>query len=202
MAHLADGDRTAFDGMYRVLWPVISAFCSKTLPLADALDAAQSVLLKVFEQAPCFHRDKDALTWIFAIALWEVRTVRRRYTRSRLIAWTENDAELTETTAEDPVERPDLVADDDPQSFQCSPESLLIEREIIEAALAVLRNLSDADRATLDATLNDQSPTVAGSTFRKRKQRARHRFRQAWLRAYGTWPLSLIKPANDPKSSE
>ena len=164
MARLADGDRAAFDGVYSVLWPVVSAFCAKALPPTDAEDAAQAVLLKVFEHAPSFDRNRDALTWALAIAVWETRTIRQRYARSKT---TESD-------------------DYDPESPQQSPEGLIVERQVLEAAQAAMGLLSASDQETLMATFNEESSdAVSGATFRKRRQRALFRLKEAWRSIYG-----------------
>lgn len=164
MTQLADGDRTAFDGFYAALWPLVSAFCAKTLPPADAEDAAQVALLKVFEQATNFDRDKDAVSWAFAIASWEVRTIRQHHARSH-------------TTQSD---------DADGIFAEKSPEGLLAEREIVEVARSVLGTLSESDQATLIATFNEDSTgSASGPALRKRRQRALFRLKQAWRSIYG-----------------
>ncbi len=116
MVRLADGDRTAFDEVYCVLWPIISTFCNRTLSRADAEDAAQQALVKVFDQASRFERDRDAVTWALSIAIWEIRTIRKRHLRSKT-----SDLDHFEFAS---------AAD--------SPEMLTAERQITDAALAAL----------------------------------------------------------------
>jgi DNA-directed RNA polymerase specialized sigma24 family protein len=163
MARLADGDRSVIDEVYTALWPIISEFCSKTLSYADAQDAAQQTLLKLFDQAANFDRDRDAVTWALSIAVWEARTIRKRHARSR----TSDAGDL------------ELLSGSD------SPEMLTAERQMTDAALAVLGELSPADQETLMATIHDETPDgVGGATFRKRRERALARLKVAWRRVY------------------
>lgn len=168
MRRLADGDRAAFEPVYAALWPAIRAFCRRMLGGdADAEDAAQQALLKVFDRASSFDPDADALTWALAIAAWECRTARRRRTRSR----------------EAPDEHLPSVAADSP-----TPEDAAIARDLDDAAREVLGTLAEADRETLRATLleGDRDPSISGAAFRKRRERAFARLREAWRRIYGT----------------
>jgi RNA polymerase sigma-70 factor (ECF subfamily) len=163
MGRLADGDRSVFDEVYSALWPIISLFCAKTLGQADAEDAAQQALLKMFDQAANFDRERDVVTWALSIAVWEVRTIRKHHARSRT-----SDHGECETAA--PLE---------------SPEALTAERQLADAALAVLGQLSAADQETLMATIHDEHPSgVEAATFRKRRERALARLKVAWRRVY------------------
>lgn len=168
MRRLADGDRAAFEPVYAALWPAIGAFCRRMLRDGpDAEDAAQQALLKVFDRASTFEPEADALTWALAIAAWECRTVRRRRSRSR----------------EAPDEHATAVAADAP-----TPEDAVIARELEDAAREVLGTLSETDRATLLSTVLERGgdPSVSGAAFRKRRERAWARLREAWRRIYGT----------------
>lgn len=165
MARLADGDRSVFDAVYAELWPILSAFCGKALGAADAEDAAQQALLKVFDRAGTFERGRDALTWALSIAVWEIRTIRKRHARSR-------------TSTLEEHQHPS-IAD--------NPEGLAAERQIVQAARQVLGQLSDVDQQTLLATFNEESTdAVAGATLRKRRERALSRLKQAWSRIYAS----------------
>lgn len=164
MIRLADGDRAVFDEVYAALWPVMTAFCSKMLSGSDAEDAAQQALLKVFSRASTFDRAGDAFTWALAIATWEVRTVQKQMTRSRTTFVDKHDAE-------DPAE---------------SAEALLAREQLVTAARHVLGTLSESDQQTLVATFSDETPaSVPGATFRKRRERALARLKEAWRRVYG-----------------
>jgi RNA polymerase sigma factor (sigma-70 family) len=168
MRRLADGDRAAFDPVYAALWPAISAFCSRMLGVhADAEDAAQQTLLKVFDRTSTFDPNRDALTWALAIAAWECRTLRRRAVRAREVSGEEGDSL--------PSEAP-------------SPEDRAIARDLEAALEVVLGTLSAQDRSTLHATLMERScdPAVPAATFRKRRERAFARLREVWRRVYGS----------------
>ena len=69
---------SVFDEVYAALWPVITAFCGKMLSGADAEDAAQQALLKVFSRASTFDRTGDAFTWAVTIATWKFGPFRNR----------------------------------------------------------------------------------------------------------------------------
>lgn len=164
MIQLADGDRSVFDEVYAALWPVVTSFCARMIPGADAEDAAQLALMKVFGRASNFDRSGDAFTWVLAIAAWEVRTVQRQVTRSRTTTMENHEVA-------DPAE---------------SAEAILAREELVAAARQALGGLSEADRETLLATFNDENPAgVGGATFRKRRERALARLKEAWRSVYG-----------------
>jgi RNA polymerase sigma factor (sigma-70 family) len=165
MSRLADGDRSVFDDVYTRLWPIVNSFCGKTLGAADAEDASQQALLKLFDRAAEFERDRDALTWALSIAVWEVKTIRKRHQRSK-----------TAALDEQPVQTADY-----------DPEGLNAERQIVQAAQQVLGQLSEQDQQTLLATFHEEIPeAVTGATFRKRRERALSRLRAAWSRIYAS----------------
>lgn len=165
MIRLADGDRSVFDEVYAALWLVITAFCGKMLPGADAEDATQQALLKVFSRASTFDRTGDAFTWAVTIASWEVRTIQKQVARARTTS-------LDSQEAADPAE---------------SVETILSHEQLVAAARQVLGTLSEMDRQTLVASFNDENPTsIPGATFRKRRERALARLREAWRRVYGS----------------
>jgi RNA polymerase sigma-70 factor (ECF subfamily) len=168
MRRLADGDRAAFDPVYAALWPAISAFCGRMLGVhADAEDAAQQTLLKIFNQTSTFDPSRDALTWALAIAAWECRTLRRRAVRAREVAGEEGDSL---------------------PSGAPSPEDGAIARDLTAALRVVLGTLSEQDRETLHGPrMEDRSPVpaVPAATFRKRRERAVARLREVWRRVYG-----------------
>jgi RNA polymerase sigma-70 factor (ECF subfamily) len=164
MIRLADGDRSVFGEVYAALWPVITSFCSKMLSGTDAEDATQQALLKLFGRASTFDRTGDGFTWAITIAAWEVRTVQKQMARSRTISVKSHDAA-------DPAD---------------SPEALLSRGQLATAARNVLGTLSESDQQTLTATFNDEtSSSVSGATFRKRRERALVRLKEAWRKVYG-----------------
>jgi RNA polymerase sigma-70 factor (ECF subfamily) len=167
LARLADGDRSVFPSVFATLWPVIHRFCARALGSeADADDAAQATMQKLFLQVGDYERDRSAAAWALTIAAWECRTIRRRTTRGRTL----------------PLD--DLSQPADPQA---SPEAALVIRDLEAAARAALEQLAPGDQATLKAVAGEISRgPEPGATFRKRKQRALSRLREAWTRMYGT----------------
>lgn len=163
MARLADGDRTVFGEVYGGLRPLLVALARKLLGSgADADDAAQQSLVKLFERAGDFDRDREVVSWAFAICAWECRTIRKRGQRRR-----------------------EIDLEGAPEEFASeTPESETIARDLEQAAAEILGTLPANDRETLRAVLEDVGP--AGATFRKRKERALARLRAAWRRVHGS----------------
>src|SRR5688572_27366891 len=84
LVRLADGDRSAFDPLFTRLWPLVSRFTERALSQGpEAPDAAQQALLNVFWRVSEFDPRRDGLSWIFGIASFECRTVRRKRQRRR-----------------------------------------------------------------------------------------------------------------------
>ena len=161
LVRLADGDRTAFDAVYAVAWPRVRALVRRMARDApDSEDIAQQAMIRVFERAHHFDPARGrALPWILGIAAWEVRTARRRHTRSR-------EAPLTS----EPIGRgPD-------------PHTRSEQAELLAHLEAAMGQLPPDDVATLLAAagLAERPDSVSPTTFRKRLQRARQRLRAAW----------------------
>lgn len=163
MARLAEGDRSVFTDVFHLLWPPIERLCRALLKNdADAADAAQEALQKVFERAADYDVSRPAMPWALAIAGWECRTLARKRTRRR------------ETSDEDR-----------PEPSTPGAEEQIVQRDLVDAALSALGQLSDADREALIATYWDAAASVAGATFRKRRERALERLRTSFRRIYG-----------------
>ena len=156
---LARGDRTAFDPLFRRTWPLVRGFAASSLPAAEAEDAAQESMLRIFSRASEFDPSRDALAWILGVSGWQIRTHRTRARRRR---------EESDGAAED---RPDRSA---------SPEEEAIGRDLAEALDRALAQLPPGDAATLLAYARGERPDVPGATFRKRVQRALGRLRARW----------------------
>jgi len=166
MVRLSDGDRTAMAALVQELWPVILSFAQRGLAqVEDAEDVAQEVFLKICARISDFDRQRDGLSWAFALASYEIMTVRRRDQRRR-----------DRVTDADPALG--SVADAAP-----SQEEAVIEAELNALVLAVAGSLSEADRATLGLVELEAGGTAQGATLRKRRQRALDRFR-AMFRSY------------------
>lgn len=163
MARLARGDRSVFSRVFELLWGPIHRLCVSLLHNeADAADAAQDAMHKILERASDYDPSRPAMPWAMAIAGWECRSLLRKRGRRR-----ETDAPAQDrATGED-------------------HERALIQRDLTQAALAALGELSDADRETLIATFWDETASVSGATLRKRRERAMERLRRTFRRIYG-----------------
>lgn len=168
MALLADGDRSAIEPLFRALWPVVHAYCQRALGHgADADDAAQQTMEKVFAEATRYDKERRALPWVVTIALWECRTIRRRVQRTRTVS---------------------LDGTADTSSSDRTPEESAIDRDLLDGAWAAFEHLSPADREVLRQTFEDDASStlaVSGATLRQRRERAMHRVREAWRKLYG-----------------
>lgn len=163
MARLAEGDRSVFSEVFQRIWPSALRLCvSLSGNEDDAADAAQQAMVKIFERASDYDKTRPALSWALAIAAWECRTVRRWRQRRR----------------EAPVEAVD-------RALGSGGESLLIERDLLQAARTALGELSEIDRETLLATFAEAQSSAQGATLRKRKERAIGRLRAKFRRLYG-----------------
>jgi RNA polymerase sigma-70 factor, ECF subfamily len=164
VARLADGDRSAFTPVFQRLWQPILRLCSSLLKNdADASDAAQEALEKILTRASDYDPSRPALPWALAIAGWECRTLLRKRLRRREIS-----NEVHEHA-----------------SGERGGEEELAQRDLVNAALAAMGELSQADRETLVATFWEEAASVQGATLRKRRERALGRLRKAMRKLYG-----------------
>lgn len=162
MARLAEGDRSAFEPVFSVLWPILRRFATRALPLAaEADDAAQSALLKIFARAAEFDSRRDALSWAVGIVAYECRTFRKSRSRRREQAMTG-------------------IPD---RADWRTPEDHAVEQNLVAAATEVLGALRVQDAETLLAAARGERE--ASATFRKRLERAIARFRNQWRARHG-----------------
>lgn len=160
MGRLARGDRAAFAVVFEALAPPVRRLCAKKLDnAADADDAAQAALIKLFERAPDYDPARDVVGWALSLAWWECRTVISARQRARSKAGGGVDAD-------------DLPAAHD-------LEARLLAHEADELLRAAIGELSPADTDALKRALQG-APLSAGE--RKRKQRALARLRALFLR--------------------
>jgi RNA polymerase sigma factor (sigma-70 family) len=153
MDRLADGDRAAFDPLYKALRPRAVRLARARLGDAHAEDVAQAVLLRVFSRASEFERGRAVLPWFYAIAANEVRAAARRHHPAG------SDA--------DPL-----------PSSSPNPESQLLQQEMHRALDRAIADLDDDAAQALTAMLEERPPRdVQPSTFRKRVSRAYSRLR-------------------------
>jgi RNA polymerase sigma-70 factor (ECF subfamily) len=174
MVRLADGDRSAFPPVYELLWPVLRALTARHLPAADAEDAAQEALLRIFRRASEFDPRRSALAWVLGIARFEIRTARKRRLRRReapMSVAAEGRGALGHTIPGAPAQE--------------HPEESLLERDMVRMMEETLGTLSPADLETLRLFRNGERAAVAAATFRKRVERALARLRAAWRLKHG-----------------
>ena len=165
MVLLANGDRRAFRPVFDALHPLVLRWCRHLLRNdADAEDATQLALQKLFFQVSSFDVRGDALGWALAVATAECRTLARKRTRRRETA----DIPLAALTVDGEAERS-------------------VAREEMRRALGeVLGTMKAEDVHTLLAWIEvEPRPEVPGPTFRKRLERAVRRMREAWRARYG-----------------
>src|SRR5258708_14686308 len=163
MARLADGERAAFTGVFRALWPSILRLCVSMLKNeADATDAAQGAMEKILSRASDYDRTRPALPWALGIGAWECRTLARQRFRRR-----------------------EVGADTAAAVTVSSSAGGVVQEDLTRAAITAMGQLSDADKETLLATVWDEAASVQGPTLRKRRERALERLRSTFRRIYG-----------------
>ena len=165
MAALAEGERGAFDAVYRTLWPVLTQLvATMSADRMMAEDIAQQAMLKMMAKVSTFDPSKDALAWSMTIAVNEYRSHRRKLGNrpARQVAAT------IEPINED------------------TPEAIATRENLTAAARAVLGQLRTQDREVLVAAIYEGlRPPLAGAAFRKRLQRALAHTRLIWKKRYG-----------------
>lgn len=148
------------------LWPAVMAFAKRTVrQAADAEDVAQEVFVKVASRITDYDRSRDGLTWVYAIAAFEIRTHLRRLQRRR--------------------EVPPLADDAEPADPTPSQIDLMIDEDISRMLADALGELSDADRSLLGVGEVGFDGALTGAAIRKRRQRALTRLRTVWSKLYG-----------------
>ena len=166
MAALADGDRGAFDPVYRTLWPLLVRFVaviSGDRMIAE--DMAQQAMLKILARVSTFDRSKDAVAWSITIAVNEYRSHQRKLGNR---ATTQGEWTLAEPANDD------------------GPEAIAIRDNLRDAARAVMGQLGQQDLDVVVAAMYEgQRPPLAAAAFRKRLQRAVANTRLIWKRYYG-----------------
>jgi RNA polymerase sigma-70 factor (ECF subfamily) len=164
MTRYADGDRSAFEPIFQILWPQVLTLTRHMLRNgADAEDAAQGALLKVFSRIVDFDRSRDGLAWALGIAAYEARTLLQKAKRRR-----------------EEFEAPLRESDD----AELSAEDLLIERDTRVLVASIIGSLQPQDRVIIAGMLqpSDEHAGPLTTAARKRKQRVLERIRSAWSR--------------------
>jgi len=167
MDRLVDGDRSAFEFVFDVTWPLAHGLASKTIgPGADAEDIAQQALMKVFSRAQEFEKGRDALSWILGITAFECRTLKQKYRRRK-----ENLSHHDEL---------EVLYDSKP-----STEEVLLQQNLEKIVRELISELSVQDQETILISFGEVArPELAGTTYRKRLQRAIDRLKEKWKGHY------------------
>lgn len=167
LVRLADGDRSSLTVLMDELWPVLLAFSGRLIgERADAEDVAQETLIKVAARIADYDRQRDGLTWVYAIAAYEIRTWRRKRYRRRELSNSENVEGLIAPTP--------------------STEDTYIEGQLRQALADALGTLSESDRQALGiAEHTPYSRETSDAAIRKRRQRAVTKLRSLWSHLYG-----------------
>ena len=161
MVRFADGERAAFREVFDRLWPLCLSLSTRLLAnRADAEDAAQRALLKVFDRIVDFDRERDGGAWAMTITVFEVLTLRKQRQRRR--------EDAVEVNVEDGRA---LAAD------------ALADHEIHVLVHELIGEMSESDHEALEAMLEGIIPR--GEAARKRRFRALERLRAAWRKAHG-----------------
>lgn len=167
LVRLADGDRSALTALMDELWPVLLAFASRLIrERADAEDVAQETLIKVAARIADYDRTRDGVTWVYAIAAYEVRTLRRKHHRRRELPHVDNIDQFTRPSS--------------------STEEMYIEDQMRQVLTEALGTLSENDRQALGLVdSGTQSADASNAAIRKRRQRAITKLRTMWSQLYG-----------------
>ena len=159
---LARGERSAIDPAFKLLWPIVRAFCTRYLNhCAEAEDVAQNAIIKIFARVNTFDSKRDGLTWALTIAMWECRTELQM--QRRRVANTERIGA--------------------PVNVRLSPEEEAILRESLEILNEQINQLYSDGKEALFTSLRESSALDART--RKRKQRALAQLRRWWEILHG-----------------
>lgn len=157
MERLAQGERSAFDPLFRELYPRALRFARVRLGPEPAADAAQSALERVFSRASEFNAGSPVLPWFYAVLANEVRAV----ARSNKARPADAEAALAAFGAS-----PD------------DPERLLVEQELHRALEQAIASLDAPSAEAIGALLGRSArPDIGALAFRKRVSRAYARLR-------------------------
>jgi RNA polymerase sigma factor (sigma-70 family) len=158
MSRLSQGEREVFDPLFRALYPRALRLARTKVAEDDAVDAAQSIMMKVFARASEFEGGKPVLPWFYAVAANELRSVRRR-------------AVVRGKRAVDEERGHDVQGAGD-------PERLLLEQELRGCLDEAIAALDDTSAEAIACMIDDRPyPGIGASAFRKRVSRAYARLR-------------------------
>lgn len=162
MSRLSDGDRSAFEPLFRALHPRALGLARRRLAgvcEAEADEVAQRTLVKLFANAGAFSRGKPLLPWFYALLANELREAQHAARREALRSAGTPDVE----TALDP---------------SLGAEEQLVERELMRALDLAIEALDAPAAEAIHALLGrGPPPAVEPAAFRKRVSRAYSRLR-------------------------
>lgn len=169
MLRLKDGDRDAARPVFDALWSPCLAVARASLgDDADAHDAAQLALTKLFAGVASFDPERSAVGWALALVTWEVRTLRTRRRRRR----------------------EDAAVDSDHVHVGAASDVALVHAEDVARVAEAFVRLDARDQQTLRAFLDGEA--AGAPRERKRRQRAIDR-----LRALVLGPAAPPLPGDD-----
>lgn len=173
LARLKDGDRAAARPVFDALWAPLVAFARRSLDdVSHAEEAAQRALVRLFGQIDRYDVERDALSWAFALTLWEVRSMKRDRSRASARAGGEVAASASGV---------DVACDGR------AVDELVIDRELRALLDQTLAAMSDGDRRAIVELLQDADPAAPLSArLRQRRHRAVARLRTMWRDLHGT----------------
>jgi RNA polymerase sigma factor (sigma-70 family) len=161
MADLSRGDRSVFDRLFRELYPRAFYAARRQLREAEAHDAAQTALMKIFARAERFEPGLPAIPWFYAMLANELRTAVRRDRR--------------EAGRLAPQGRIEGL----PESSATDPEALLVAKELAVALEDAIARLDGKSAEAIAALLGRAPPPeVPDATLRKRISRGYLRLRE------------------------
>ena len=156
---LRDGDRGASRAVFSALWPAALAYARAQLGNdADAHDAAQQGLIKLFAQVTAYDEGRSPLGWALALVTWECRTLRTQRRRRRV-----DDGADVSAVATNAPDLDDVIGDRLEKSV-----------EVARVAAGIIA-LDDVDQRTLRAMLDGEA--AGAPRDRKRRQRALSRLK-------------------------
>jgi DNA-directed RNA polymerase specialized sigma24 family protein len=161
MADLSRGDRSVFDRLFRELYPRAFYAARRQLREAEAHDAAQTALMKIFARAERFEAGLPALPWFYATLANELRTAVRRDRR-----------EAGRFTPYDPIACP-------ARGTSVDPEALLVDKELAFALEDAIARLDGKSAEAIAALLGRTAPpAISDAALRKRISRGYLRLRE------------------------
>jgi RNA polymerase sigma-70 factor (ECF subfamily) len=130
IGRVADGDRAAFESLYRGYYPRLRRFIERVTRRPQLVDEiVNDTMYVVWKKAPSYNLRSKVSTWIFGIALRRALKALKR--------------------TDDPV---DFAPDERPDQGAACPEGLLLQQETHASIVRALGTLSPEHRAVIELT--------------------------------------------------